>query len=78
MASVTDIDNPVGFDGALKILGSKNKSFFLIVDFKDNEFRKLFNDKKLKFPERLIFLKEFKARHKKFYSLYKVKHSGKK
>lgn len=74
LASIMDTDNPGGADGAMKVLSSKNKNFFLLVNFKDNEFRKIFSDKKVSFPERLVFLKEFKARHRKFYALYKVKH----
>jgi len=78
LASVLNIDKPIEFDGALKTLGSKDKNFFLLVNLKDREFRKLFSDKKVMFPERLVFLKEFKARHRKFYALYKVKHIEKK
>lgn len=73
LSSVVDIDNPVDFDNAMKVLSSRNKNIFLLIKFKDNEFRKIFADKKVKFPGNLIFLKEFKARHKKFYSLYKIK-----
>ena len=72
LSSVTDIDNPVNFENALKILSSKNKNIFLLIKSKDSEFRKHFSDKKVELPTQLILLKEFKARHRRFYSLYKV------
>lgn len=72
LSSVMNIDNPVDLGNTLKMLNSKNKNIFLFIKFKDSEFRKLFNNKN-KFPEELIFLKEFKARHKRFYSLYELK-----
>ena len=77
LASVVDIDNPANFENALKILSSKNKNIFLLIKSKDSEFRKHFSDKKVKFPAQIIFLKEFKARHRKFYSLYKVEQAEK-
>jgi len=72
LSYVTDIDNPVNFEGALKILSSKNKNIFLLIKYKDDEFKKHFINKKVKFPAKLILLKEFKAKHKIFYSLYKI------
>jgi hypothetical protein len=72
LSDVADINNPVNLGNSLKTLEPQNKNIFLIVKFKDNEFRKIFSDKKAQFPESLIFLKEFKARHGKFYSLYQV------
>ncbi len=72
LSSVINIDNPVYFASALKTLSSKNRNIFLFVKSRDAEFRKCFSNKKIKFPEGLILLKEFKAKHKKFYSLYKV------
>ena len=73
LASVIDIDNPVNFENALEILSSKNKNIFLLMKSKDIDFRKLFNDKKVNFPARIILLQEFKVRHNRFYSLYKIK-----
>ena len=72
LSYVTDIDNSVNFENALKILSSRNKNIFLFVKYKDDEFRKFFSDKKVAFPAKLILLKEFKAKHGKFYSLYKM------
>lgn len=71
LSSVVNIANPLDLSNALKMLNSKNKNIFLLIKFKDSEFRKLFNNNK--FPEELIFLKEFKAKHKRFYSLYEFK-----
>lgn len=78
LSSVMNIDNPINFANALKILSSKNKNIFLLIKSKDSEFRKIFSDKKVEFPAKLIFLKEFKARHKRFYSLYKIGQAEKK
>lgn len=72
LSSVADIDNPVNFESALQKLSSKNKNIFLFVAFKDAEFRKRFSNKKVRFPAQLVLLKEFKAKHKRFYSLYKA------
>ena len=77
LSSVTDIDNPVFFEKALDILSSKSQQVFLLVDVKDKDFRKIFSDKKIKFPDSLILIKEFKLRHRRFYSFYKVKYTGK-
>jgi FlaA1/EpsC-like NDP-sugar epimerase len=73
LSYVTNIDNPINLESALKTLSSKNNNIFLLVKFKDDEFRKLFSNKKIKFPTKLMFLKEFKAKHKTFYSLYRIK-----
>jgi hypothetical protein len=72
LSSVTNIDNPVFFENVLKALSSKNKNVFLFVQFKDDEFRKHFSNKKVRFPAKLILMKEFKVKHKTFYSLYKI------
>jgi len=72
LSYVTDINNPINLESALKILHSKNNNIFLLVKFKNNEFRKCFSNKKVNFPAILVFLKEFKAKHKTFYSLYKI------
>ena len=75
LSSVTDIENPIDFENALNILSSRNKNIFLFVKCKNDKFRKFFSEKKIAFPAKLILLKEFKAKQKRFYSLYKVKTS---
>ena len=72
LSSVTNIDSPINFESALNILNSKNKNVFLLVDFKDKEFKKHFANQKIRFPGKLLLLKEFKAKHRVFYSLYKI------
>ena len=71
LSSVADIDNPIILESALKKLSSRNRNIFLLVKSKDAEFRKCFTNKKIKFPAKLIFVREFKVKHKTFYSLYK-------
>ncbi|MFA6715140.1 MAG: hypothetical protein WC082_14335 [Victivallales bacterium] len=71
-SSVLNIEYPVFAGNALKKLKSEPGNFFLLVKFKDTEFRKIFTDRKLEFPKEFILLEEFRERHKKFYSLYKI------
>lgn len=73
LSYVTDIENPLNFENAFEILSSKNKNIFLFVKFKDDKFRKIFSDKKIAFPAKLILVKEFKEKRRKFYSLYRMK-----
>ena len=77
LSSLVNINNPIFFKNALKALKSCNKNIFVLVKFQDEEFKEFFNSKNIQFPTELKLLKEFKAKHKRFYSLYKVKSSEK-
>ena len=77
LSSVISITYPVNFENTLRVLNTKNRNIFVLVKFKDDEFRKLFSNKKIEFPATLIFLKEFKVKRNTFSSLYKVKFSEK-
>jgi hypothetical protein len=72
LSSVADINNPVFFENALNVLRTKNKNIFLLVQFSDAEFRRCFSNKNVKFPAKLMLLKEFRTKQKIFYSLYKA------
>lgn len=71
LSSVINSSNPIYFQQALNTLGLKNKNIFIIVEYENEEFENYFSHKGIKFPTGLKLLREFKEKHRKFYSLYK-------
>jgi hypothetical protein len=73
LASVADGDEPAKLRSAVQILSSKKRRIFFLLELKDEELKKSFSESKTEFPEQLIFLGEFRVKHGRYYSLYKVK-----
>lgn len=72
LTSVAAIGNPANLQNAVKILSSKKLRIFFLLQLKNEELEKTFSKDNVKFPKQLIFIREFKVKHEKFYSLYTV------
>jgi hypothetical protein len=73
LSAVTDINNPVTFPEALRLLKTKRNNVFVLVNSKDLDFRKLFAGKSIEFPPDLTLVKEYKEKRRRFYCLYEYK-----